>query len=166
MQLIYAFNGTGKTRLSREFKQLVVPKNIDDQDGAEAESSRSKILYYSAFTEDLFYWDNDLDADADPKLKIQPNTFTGWLITLLQELGEDSNIITNFQRYTNSKATPTFNPEYESNSKDHNNSDITVTIPAYSEVTFQVTKSNPTTPEIPDEITEDDLTSAQGQYEK
>lgn len=148
MQLIYAFNGTGKTRLSREFKQLVAPKNIDDQDGAEAEPSRSKILYYSAFTEDLFYWDNDLNADADPKLKIQPNTFTGWLITLLQELGEDGNIITNFQRYTSSKATPTFNPEYESNSKDHNNNDITVTIPAYSEVTFQVTKSNPTTPEI------------------
>jgi len=166
VQLIYAFNGTGKTRLSREFKQLVAPKNIDDQDGAEAEPSRSKILYYSAFTEDLFYWDNDLNADADPKLKIQPNTFTGWLITLLQELGEDGNIITNFQRYTSSKATPTFNPEYEGYSKDHNNNDITVTIPAYSEVTFQVAKSNPTTPEIPGEITEDALTSVQGQYEK
>lgn len=166
VQLIYAFNGTGKTRLSREFKQLVAPKNIDDQDGAEAESSRSKILYYSAFTEDLFYWDNDLDTDAAPKLKIQPNTFTGWLITLLQELGEDSNIITNFQRYTSSKATPTFNQEYESNIKDHNNNDIIVTTPAYSEVVFQVTKSNPTAPEASDKITEDDLISVQGQYEK
>ena len=26
VQLIYAFNGTGKTRLSREFKTLVAPK--------------------------------------------------------------------------------------------------------------------------------------------
>lgn len=26
-QLIYAFNATGKTRLSREFKELVAPKN-------------------------------------------------------------------------------------------------------------------------------------------
>ena len=26
VQLIYAFNGTGKTRLSREFKLLMVPK--------------------------------------------------------------------------------------------------------------------------------------------
>ena len=26
IQLIYAFNGTGKTRLSREFKLLVAPK--------------------------------------------------------------------------------------------------------------------------------------------
>lgn len=166
VQLIYAFNGTGKTRLSREFKHLIAPKNIDDQDSVEVESSRSKILYYSAFTEDLFYWDNDLDADADPKLKIQPNTFTGWLITLLQELGEDGNIITNFQHYTGSKATPTFNQEYECNNKDHNNNDVFVTIPAFSEVTFQVTKSTPTMPEIPDEITEDDLTSVQGQYEK
>ena len=26
VQLIYAFNGTGKTRLSREFKELLSPK--------------------------------------------------------------------------------------------------------------------------------------------
>ena len=26
VQLVYAFNGTGKTRLSREFKQLISPK--------------------------------------------------------------------------------------------------------------------------------------------
>ncbi len=26
VQLIYAFNGCGKTRLSREFKQLIAPK--------------------------------------------------------------------------------------------------------------------------------------------
>lgn len=70
VQLIYAFNGTGKTRLSREFKELIAPKNIDDPSSAESEPSRNKILYYNAYTEDLFYWDNDLDADADPKLKI------------------------------------------------------------------------------------------------
>jgi len=27
VQLIYAFNGCGKTRLSREFKQLIAPLN-------------------------------------------------------------------------------------------------------------------------------------------
>ena len=71
VQLIYAFNGTGKTRLSREFKQQVDPK----QEGGDAPSSEladKKILYYSAFTEDLFYWDNDLGQDAEPKLKINP----------------------------------------------------------------------------------------------
>jgi len=28
-QLIYAFNGSGKTRLSREFKQLIAPKELE-----------------------------------------------------------------------------------------------------------------------------------------
>ena len=81
VQLIYAFNGTGKTRLSREFKELIAPKNEGDEIGdAEAGLSRDKILYYNAFTEDLFYWDNDLDQDAEPKLKIQPNSFTDWVL--------------------------------------------------------------------------------------
>ena len=79
VQLIYAFNGTGKTRLSREFKELLTPKNDGDKFGDdEVGLSRDKILYYNAFTEDLFYWDNDLDQDAEPKLKIQPNSFTDW----------------------------------------------------------------------------------------
>ncbi|MFJ3167773.1 AAA family ATPase [Serratia nematodiphila] len=166
VQLVYAFNGTGKTRLSREFKNLIAPKNIDNQSNAEAEPSRKKILYYNAFTEDLFYWDNDLDADVAPKLKIQPNTFTDWLITLLQELGEDRNITTNFQHYTSSKATPTFNQEYERKTRDQNNNEIDVTIPAFSEVTFHVAKNDPLTPETPDKITEDNIPVVQGQYEK
>jgi hypothetical protein len=29
VQLIYAFNGSGKTRLSREFKQLIAPKELE-----------------------------------------------------------------------------------------------------------------------------------------
>ena len=29
VQLIYAFNGSGKTRLSREFKELIAPKELD-----------------------------------------------------------------------------------------------------------------------------------------
>ena len=29
VQLIYAFNGVGKTRLSREFKELVNPKHSE-----------------------------------------------------------------------------------------------------------------------------------------
>lgn len=35
MQLIYAFNGNGKTRLSREFKALVSPKIEIDQEETE-----------------------------------------------------------------------------------------------------------------------------------
>jgi hypothetical protein len=46
--LIYAFNATGKTRLSVEYKNITkVPKG------------RHIGVYYNAFSEDLFVWDND-----------------------------------------------------------------------------------------------------------
>lgn len=106
VQLIYAFNGFGKTRLSREFKQLIAPKeHVPEQEG----ESDIKILYYNAFTEDLFFWDNDLEADSDRKLKIQPNSFTDWV---LREQGQDRNIVENFQLLTNDKLTPHFNEEF------------------------------------------------------
>jgi hypothetical protein len=138
VQLIYAFNGTGKTRLSREFKQLVAPKNNgsegdDDQDPPEL--SRTKILYYNAFTEDLFYWDNDLELDVAPKLRIQPNSFTDWV---LKDQGQDLNIIANFQRYTNEKLTPRFNEEYSSIDEGGNE----FAVRAFSEVTFSVERGN------------------------
>lgn len=37
VQLIYAFNGTGKTRLSRDFKQWITSKVIDGEGDDEAE---------------------------------------------------------------------------------------------------------------------------------
>lgn len=134
-QLIYAFNGTGKTRLSLAFKELIAPKITDDDGGEDTELSRSKILYYNAFTEDLFYWDNDIVADTEPKLKIQPNTFTDWI---LKEQGQDQNVITNFQRYANDKLTPRFNEEYKTKDKD----DKDVTIKAFSEVTFSLERGD------------------------
>lgn len=114
VQLIYAFNGVGKTRLSREFKQLVAPKkgNGEGEAADQPESPRGKILYYSAFTEDLFYWDNDLALDADPKLRIQPNSFTDWLLALLRDLGQDGNIVRYFQHYANDKLTPHFSEDF------------------------------------------------------
>ncbi|MDQ8874881.1 anticodon nuclease [Acinetobacter nosocomialis] len=108
VQLIYAFNGTGKTRLSREFKNLIAPKNQEDNGN---NLPRQKILYYNAFTEDLFYWDNDLQGDTEPKLKIQPNTYTDWLLTLLKDLGQDRNIVKYFQNYTSDKLTPNFSAD-------------------------------------------------------
>jgi len=45
VQLIYAFNGTGKTRLSREFKELVAPKAVDeDKDIEELIGKKHPIL--------------------------------------------------------------------------------------------------------------------------
>lgn len=135
VQLIYAFNGTGKTRLSREFKQLISPKAESDDEADPTDLTCNKILYYNAFTEDLFYWDNDLQGDVEPKLKIQPNSFTDWVFKVQ---GQDRNIVTNFQRYTNDKLTPRFNEKYNSNGRDGKE----VTINAFSEVTFSLERGD------------------------
>lgn len=47
--LIYAFNSTGKTRLSVAYKNLTKSANNGNHSGT----------YYNAFSEDLFVWDND-----------------------------------------------------------------------------------------------------------
>jgi len=109
VQLIYAFNGTGKTRLSREFKQLIAPKELDETEEGE---SGIKLLYYNAFTEDLFYWDNDLDADVHRKLIIRPNSFTNLVLNFLRDQGQDGNIVSNFQHYTSLFITPRFSPDF------------------------------------------------------
>ena len=109
VQLIYAFNGTGKTRLSRAFKELIAPKSEFDED--ETGLASKKILYYNAFTEDLFYWDNDLDNDTNLKLKIHPNAFTDWVFV---EQGQEQNVISNFQTYVNNEAlTPKFSKIFQ-----------------------------------------------------
>jgi wobble nucleotide-excising tRNase len=82
--LLYAYNGTGKTRLSTEFKNL--GKNGDDRD----------TLYFNAFTEDLFQWDNDLANDRERVLKINKDShfFAG-----LGELEMDNRIRPLLDRY-------------------------------------------------------------------
>jgi hypothetical protein len=78
--LIYAFNATGKTRLSVEYKNLT--KN--------QENGQHTGVYYNAFSEDLFVWDNDEENDNDNiKLNIihsSLNKFHSFLsIDLLKE---------------------------------------------------------------------------------
>ena len=82
--LLYAYNGTGKTRLSTAFKDL--GKKGDERD----------TLYFNAFTEDLFSWHNDLDGDSERYLKLHPssNFFAG-----LEELEMDNRIRPLLQRY-------------------------------------------------------------------
>lgn len=60
--LLYAYNGTGKTRLSMAFK------DIGKQ--GEGEEATRDTLYFNAFTEDLFTWDNDLEGDSARVLKM------------------------------------------------------------------------------------------------
>jgi hypothetical protein len=136
VQLIYAFNGTGKTRLSREFKELIAPKNPEPAEGED--ESKIKLMYYNAFTEDLFYWDNDLDADVNRKLIIRPNGFTNLVLNFLKDQGIDGNIVTNFQHFTSDKLTPRFNEQYTIKDKE----DRDIIIKAYSEITFSIEGGN------------------------
>jgi len=82
--LLYAYNGTGKTRLSTAFKDL--GKQGDARD----------TLYFNAFTEDLFFWDNDLKNDRERVLKINRDSrfFAG-----LGELEMDNRIRRLLNRY-------------------------------------------------------------------
>lgn len=111
VQLIYAFNGTGKTRLSREFRLLIDPK-VTGEEQDEQEDTGIKVMYYNAFTEDLFSWDNDLDGDTERKLHIRPNNFTNLAMNFLKEQGQDVNIVSHFQNYTSSFITPFFNDDF------------------------------------------------------
>ncbi len=71
--LIYAYNGTGKTRLSMAFKD-------------EGKKTGHDTLYFNAFTEDLFTWDNDLDNDTERVLKINEDSkFFGGIEELAME---------------------------------------------------------------------------------
>ncbi len=85
--LLYAYNGVGKTRLSTEFKNL--GKDADDAD-------KRDTLYFNAFTEDLFSWDNDLDNDSERVLKLNADSkfFAG-----LEELEMDTRIRPVLDRY-------------------------------------------------------------------
>jgi AAA domain-containing protein len=86
--LLFAFNGTGKTRLSMAFKDL-------GKQG-EGEAATRDTLYFNAFTEDLFSWDNDLDGDAQRVLRMNTDSrfFSG-----LQELEMESRIRPLLRRY-------------------------------------------------------------------
>src|SRR5690554_928371 len=79
--LLFAFNGTGKTRLSMAFKEQ--GKQGDGEDETR------DTLYFNAFTEDLFYWDNDLENDAKRVLRLNRDShfFDG-----LQELEMENRI--------------------------------------------------------------------------
>ena len=93
--LLYAFNTTGKTRLSMEFKNLV--NEIRDDDIIK------HVIYYNAFTEDLFSWDNDLENDSIRKLKINKNSK---FIDLIEKQGKENEIAERFREFTSSKIEP------------------------------------------------------------
>ncbi|HVI58240.1 MAG TPA: AAA family ATPase [Luteimonas sp.] len=57
--LIFAHNGVGKTRLSMDFKDH------------GKRGGRRDTLYFNAFTEDLFDWENDFDGDLERRIRFK-----------------------------------------------------------------------------------------------
>jgi tRNA A37 threonylcarbamoyladenosine biosynthesis protein TsaE len=84
--LLYAYNGTGKTRLSMEFKEA----------GKRKRGIARDTLYFNAYTEDLFHWDNDLENNAERVLQINSNSkfFDGF-----KELALENKIFSYLERY-------------------------------------------------------------------
>ena len=75
--LIYAFNGTGKTRLSVDYETYTTEVNRGVHAG----------VYYNAYTEDLFHWSND----EDTKLNINQSVLNkqhSYIIEAPQKLQE------------------------------------------------------------------------------
>jgi hypothetical protein len=101
--VLFAYNGTGKTRLSVEFKSL--GQHLNEATGEK----NADTLYYNAFTEDLFYWDNDLDNDTERVIKLNSSSrfFSG-----LNELEMESRIRPLLHRY----ADFDFSIDYENSS--------------------------------------------------
>lgn len=83
--LLFAYNGTGKTRLSTAFKDIGKLSGEPD------------TLYFNAFTEDLFSWDNDLKEDRERKLMINRDSR---FITALWELEMETRIRPFLDRYS------------------------------------------------------------------
>jgi energy-coupling factor transporter ATP-binding protein EcfA2 len=82
--LLYAYNGTGKTRLSMDFK------------GKGKKKGKRDTLYFNAFTEDLYHWNNDLDNDTERFLIINDKSvfFNGF-----KELSLEEKIFAYLERY-------------------------------------------------------------------
>lgn len=79
IRLIYAFNSTGKTKLSVEYKNLT--KN---------EEGKHTGVYYNAYSEDLFRWDNDEpNANENLRLEIVPSSLNPYFSSIL----EDSDLL-------------------------------------------------------------------------
>lgn len=89
--LLYAHNGTGKTRLSGAFRDL--GREVSEF----GETLKRDTLYFNAYTEDLFTWDNDLEGERRRVLELNDASkfFNG-----LRELEMEVKIGKLLQRYS------------------------------------------------------------------
>ena len=73
--LAYAFNATGKTQLCIAYKDAT----------KQADGTHTGV-YYNAFSEDLFVWDNDEENDgADIRLTVQPSSLSKFQGSLTED---------------------------------------------------------------------------------
>ncbi|RYF46603.1 MAG: anticodon nuclease [Cytophagaceae bacterium] len=73
--LAYAFNTTGKTRLCVAYK-----------DATKEEDGTHTGVYYNAYSEDLFAWDNDEENDGqDKRLTIRPSSLSLYHSSLTED---------------------------------------------------------------------------------
>ena len=107
--LIYAFNGTGKTRLSHEFEKLV------PQETGLTEN-RIPILNYNSDFEDIFYW----EKGSSHKLVVQNNSFLHFIIN---EQGEENAIVYYFQNLIDKKIDVNFHINEKDNSSEEDAKD-------------------------------------------
>lgn len=87
VNLIYAFNGTGKTRISRMF----------------TEKQEDKILCFNSIFQDEFYWVNDSQF-----LFINNNS---WIVRFITEQGLENAIKDNFKLFCNDMIEPSIDLE-------------------------------------------------------
>ena len=101
IRCVYAFNSTGKTRLSVAYKDITKAENDGNHAG----------VYYNAYSEDLFDWDNDeLNDNVDTKLNIKKSTLNEFYSLIKEE---------NIQEELSA-----FNPLYKFRFNEHKNAQI------------------------------------------
>lgn len=72
--LIYAFNSTGKTKLSVEYKNIT-----------KRENGKHTGVYYNAYSEDLFRWDNDEEnGNENMRLEILKSSLNPYFSSILE----------------------------------------------------------------------------------
>ena len=85
--LIYALNSSGKTRLSVEYKDLTKAENEGNHAG----------VYYNAYSEDLFVWDNDEpNQNTNIRLTVLPSTLSQFHSFLIED---DNRIREKLEQY-------------------------------------------------------------------
>lgn len=74
IMLIYAFNSTGKTQLSVEYKNIT-----------KKEDGKHTGVYYNAYSEDLFRWDNDeWNDNENMRLEIIPSSLNPYFSSIIE----------------------------------------------------------------------------------